>query len=280
MADVSGLSSCVSDRPVSLTKAEYALIAGVLGSTTLIGVDDPFKGLLADEIRSELDKTLAGLVERGIAEVRADRRVIIEQHTGLVVATCAFPEASFVLTRTHGDGTVDQRYLHITRQASAEMADANAQELALTRLDNPQAAFERVQELLGLAGMETADLPGAALPRTNLTRVVALARESGEEAACNALVESGVGLATAELLAKSLAQPALNASFVALSQHGERWQTRGVALLVGDGRLWSLAPSERDGEEWVSVEPCTAEAVTAEIGRLMSQMLPFPVCLT
>ncbi|MFZ5826292.1 MAG: hypothetical protein ACOY94_18520 [Bacillota bacterium] len=266
-------------EPVILTKAEYALIAGVLGASTLIGVDDPFKGLLANEIRAELDKTLAGLVERGIAEVRADRRVIFEQQTGLLAATCAFPEASFVLTRTHGDGTVDQRYLHITRLASAEMADSSEQDLALIRLDNPQAVFERVQDLLGLAGAETADLPGALLPRANLTRVIALAHESGEEAACSALVESGVELATAEVLARSLARPALNASFVALAQNGERWQSRGVALLLGDGRLWSLAPTERDGEEWVSVAPCTVEAVTGEIGRLMSEMLPFPVSL-
>lgn len=265
---------------VTMSKAEYALIAGVLGSSTMIGIEDPFEGLLADELRATLDKTLEGLVEQGLAEVRADRRVVFEQQTGLVVSTCAFPEAVFILTRTHGDGTGDQRYFHITRTASAEMIDHDERSITLRRLDSPQRAFSRVQELLGLDALPTIDLPGAELPRTSLAQAVTLAMESGAEAAYTALLQSGVSQVTAEVLAGSMARPTLNASLVALAQQGERWATSGIALLLGDDHLWQLGPLVRHDEEWVSVTPCTAVEMKAEIGRLMQGVLPFPVTLS
>ncbi|MDF2629351.1 MAG: hypothetical protein K0R39_3182 [Symbiobacteriaceae bacterium] len=266
----------MTSTPVSLTltKAEYALIAGVLGASTLIGIDDPFKGYLADELRAELDKTLDGLVKRGVAELRADRRVVFDQTLGLVCATCGFPEAVYTLTRTNREGVADQHLFFITRTASAEMVHSAHNSLTLTKWETPQQVVARVLALLKLTEVAALELPAAVLPQASLSAAVAAAQASGAEAALAALVEAGVDQATADALSKSLTHPDLNASFVSLAQKGAAWESGGVALLLGAGQLWKLQPVTGGTEAAVAVLPCTTAAMKEELVRVVQGALP------
>lgn len=264
-------------RTCTLSTVEYALVGGVLGAETMIGIADPFAGLLTEEIRGVLDQARDALADRQLIEIRPDRRVMVEPATAVLVSTCAFPEAAFVLTLNQPGQPAAQRYFHVTRHAAVEMVESPRAEPAVTlvQLEGAEGLYGRVCELCQLRGQVGPPVRGGEVPRAELAR--AAASGANQAAAVEALRQAGLDPDTAAALAGTLARPILNASFVVLAQRGERWTTDGLGLLLGENGLWRLGPALGGDAPRVSVKPCTADQLRAEILRAMNRVLPRPI---
>lgn len=261
---------------ITCSPQEMVFLAGLLGADTLLGIEDPFRGWLADEIEEAWQQARTVLAERRFIEIQTDGSVVMDVAVAALVGTWAFPEASFVLTVTSAGGLADTRYFHLTRHLAVEQT-VEADGCQLAALENRQAVFTRVTGLLGLH--EQHPVPGASgvLKEEHLIQARTLAGDSGAEAAQIALHQAGLDTDTAAALAETLAYPVCNGALVALARRESTWEVAGLGLLEGQNGLWRLRAFTRHGENWVEAIPCGAAEACQAIRRVMNRVLPEPL---
>jgi len=261
---------------VTCSTQEMVFLASLLGADTLLGIEDPFMGWLADEIEGAWQQARAELAERHFIEVQDDDSVVMDVAVAALVGTCAFPEASFVLTVTPAGESVDVRYFHLTRHLAVEQT-MEGEGCQLTALENAQAVFARVTGLLGLHEQRPAPGSGGILMEQHLAQARALADESGTEAAQTILQRSGLDADAAAALAETLAYPVCNGALVALARRETTWEVAGLGLLEGQNGLWRLRAFTRDGDNWVEAIPCDALEACEAVRKAMNRVLPEPL---
>lgn len=261
---------------ITLTRQEYALLGGIMGATSVLGVPDPFPGLLAEEIRERLTVIRGELQTRGLIHIRRDNRIVIEPHLAALISPCAFPEVTFLLTLNRPDRAPAQFYFFATGQGVVEMraADAQPASVELAQLAGADAIHPRCCELLELQQLPELDLPAGEIAQATVVRAREAAIHSGTAAAVQVLVEGGLQKEVAEVLAETLARPVLNASLVSLCQTGQGWKSSGFGLLTGEKGAWRLDATLRDGARLVRFTPRSVDEFQEETARLIAQVLP------
>jgi len=261
---------------ITCSAQEMVFLASLLGADTLLGIDDPFMGWLADEIEEAWQRARTALVERRFIEVQSDGGIVMDIAVAALVGTCAFPEASFILTVTPAGERTDVRYFHLTGYLAVEQAVVN-DGYRLTALEDAQAVFMRMTGLLGLHNQQATPGTGGALAEERLLQARTLACESGIEAAQSALHQAGLDPDTAAALAKTLAHPVRNGALVALARREFTWEVAGLGLLEGQNGLWRLRAFTRGGENWVEATPCDAAEACEAVRQVMNRVLPEPL---
>ena len=269
-----------NEAPVITCSAQEMLfLAGLLGADTLLGVDDPFFGWLTEEIEEAWQQAQESLVERRFLEIQSDGDVVMDVAVAALVGTCAFPDASFILTYTPAGDQATTRYFHATRHLAVEQAlsGESISTCRLTALEDARTVFERVTEIWQLNGQQAASSGSGVLPEADLTGARLAAVESGLEAAQMALREAGLDAPVAATLAEALVDPVANGALVALTRRETAWEVAGLGMLEGRNGLWRLRAFIRDGENWVETIPCDATATCEAIRHVMNRVLPEPL---
>ncbi len=261
---------------ITCSAQEMVFLAGLLGADMLLGLEDPFWGWLAEEIEAAWQQAREALAARRFIEVQPDGSIVMDVAVATLVGTCAFPEASFLLTVTPAGGAPTVRYFHLTRHLAVEQAP-EPEGYRLTALEDPASVFERVTAMLGLDDQPAAPGGSGRLRGTELTQARTLIEDSGPEAAQAALERAGLGSETAVALTETLARPTRNGALVALARREVTWEVAGMGLLEGENGLWRLRAFTRRGEDWVEVIPCTAGEAREALRRVMDRVLPEPL---
>jgi len=105
---------------ITCSAQELAFLARVLGSDTLLGVDDPYMGRLADEIEAadlEIRDALAG---RRFIQVQPEGGIVMDVGVAALVGACAFPDVSFVASLTPAGKETVERTLHVIPYLAVE----------------------------------------------------------------------------------------------------------------------------------------------------------------
>lgn len=254
---------------------EMFFLAELLGADTLLGVEDPFVGWLADEIEETREQTLQALAERDLLEIQPNGDIVLDDEIATLVGVCALREASFVVTVTKSRGETQVYYLHIAQQLAVEQTALGAppNTYQLTVLGDRDAVYERILHLFGLDEQVAAPSSGGQLLYSELVRAGEVADEVGTEAAQQILEKAGLPGETAIALAQALADPVINGSLVAIANHDAEWKVDGLGLLEGRNGLWQLRASTKGDENWVEVIPSDADEVRQAIRRIVEQML-------
>ncbi len=266
------------ERPVlTCSCAELFFMAGLLGANRLLGVDDPFMGWLAGEIEEAWLQARQALESRSVLAASPDGGLIMDTGAAAIVGTCAFPNASLVVTCTEAGGQPLTRYFHLTQSLAVEQALANG-ECQLAPMEGSQAVYRQITDLLGLREQRAPVGAGAVLiPEKALTEARAAAAETGAPAAGQVLLRAGLAGNTAEALAVALSAPVSNGALLGLALRGIAWETAGLGLLEGQHGLWHLRAIRRSAEDWVEITPCSAGQAREYIRRLMNRFAPEPV---
>lgn len=81
-----------------LTGAELAYLSALLGAETLVGMEDPFRGLLADEVGAALRQARERLIGRGWLTLRPDGSLLADGDLAAAVRVCGAPGATLKLS--------------------------------------------------------------------------------------------------------------------------------------------------------------------------------------
>jgi len=260
------------------TAAEMVLLAGLLGAEQVLGVEDPFRGWLAEEVDSAWEQARVGLAARGYLTTGPDGTVTLDATVAALVGTWARPRASFVVTATRLPGPAQVVYYHVGDHLAVEQV-RSADGCRLLALADAQAVLECVCHLCGLAEQAAAAQGPLVLPESDLRRAWEAAQAGGVSAALPVLLRPGASDEDARALAASLAEPASNSAVAGLTRRGNSWEVAGLALLEGCNGLWRLRPFARNGADWVEVIPCTAMAAAQELRHLFNRLLPRELAL-
>jgi len=264
---------------ITCSAQEMVFLAGLLGADSLLGVDDPFWGWLANEIEAAWQQAREALAERRFIEIQPDGNVVMDVAVAALMGTCAFPEASFILTYSPASGEPTTRHFYVTRHLAVEQAlsGESTSTCRLTALEDARAVFGRVTEIWQLNGQQAASSASGVLPEADLTGARQAVVESGRKAVQKVLQEAGLDAPVAATLAETLVDPVANGALVALTRRETAWEVAGLGLLEGRNGLWRLRAFSRGGENWVEAIPCDAAAACEAIRRVMNRVLPEPL---
>lgn len=262
---------------ITCSPAEAAFLAGLLGSTTLVGMADPFHGWLADEVEAAWAAARDALASRRFIEIQPNGGIIMDSGVAALVGAWASADASLLLTLTANGGPAVRRNYHLTRQMAVAQWLTDAGAIQIAPLQDAAAVYGEIVWFLRLENQPAAPGVRASLPETALTAARALAAEQGLKAAAAALTQARLPEATAAALAEALVAPVANGALAALARRAAAWEVAGMGLLEGLTGLWRLRAFAQGGENWVEIIPCSAAEARAELRRVLNRALPKPL---
>lgn len=136
---------------ITLKAKELFFLAGVLGSDRLLGVEDPFKGYLAEELAEEWEQVKATLLEKGYLK-RADKGKELAMPPTVFsrVAIAGLSNRACRIRYVRG-GKQFEGYLHCTNERVVELVKSadEPDEYRLYDLGNVEKACETLIDKMG-----------------------------------------------------------------------------------------------------------------------------------
>lgn len=261
---------------VTLSPSEMVFIASSLGAEMLMGMPDPFKGWLVEEIEAALEQAKKSLADRQIIEIGQENNMVVDAAVALLVAACAFPAVSFTLSYFNNKGQSYTGQVYISGDLIVEQINELEKEnkiMLLTHDDIP-SFYQWLLKLFQLVEQKKPDVPTGSLPEEVLNNARSILEQSSQEAAAQSLKSSGLNAATAVELAKTLHNPVANGVIAATARDESSWEIAGFGMLEGENGLWRLRSFDRNNVNWVEVIPCASEQVAARIAGLIRKFLP------
>lgn len=260
---------------ITCSPQELVFLAGLLGADTLVGVEDPFWGWLAEEVEEAWEKAKVELADRRFIELQPDDQVVMDVTVAALVGACAFPKASFLLT-VGASQEATTHVLYLAEGIAVEQAQEGEQ-YRLTALDGADAILQRIETLLGLHDQVAPGVPGQALRDESLAQARDKATQGDLEAARAVLEQAGLPAETAAVLTEDLAHSIRDGALVAIAPQEQSWEVAGLGFLEGKNGLWRLRTFTREETNWVEVIPTSAEEAREAIRRMMNRVLPEPL---
>lgn len=257
---------------LDFSPAELALLLSLFQAPGMLGLKDPFPGMLADEIEAQLSEAKQSLQARDYIRVSVDGGVTIDRTVAGLVAACAFPEYTLVATYEHSKGRRDTCYIHFRENLIVEDAVMDSGQHQLTALRDREVALKRLLRQLRLSKQVAAPGRACIVSESLLFEARGAAVDEGVAKAIPLLTSGGVDADAAAHIADTLSHPVSN-SAMALIKFGDRQKqsVEGFALLEGKNGLWSLrSVSKGSREPLVEIAPCDASEAIRQVVELVS----------
>ncbi len=257
---------------VSLSLAEYGLIAAYVGLEGLLGVPDPFEGMDADQQTAALEAASATLQERGLLVVdEAGQSVELDAITAALVKAAGLAERIISLSvKTEDDYT--QRLIFVGPELIVEQQEADGQ-LNLTAVRDADILASRTAKFLACAYQGGPVGEAVSLRLEDLAEAQRLASEP--EACLQALVAGGVAEDAARPLADALCGPHQLGilSVFRVDQEGDAEQS--LAFLAAPAASWLMVHGIAD-QDCVVARPVSVGEIEAQVHELATSLLGLP----
>ncbi|MFN3761980.1 MAG: ESX secretion-associated protein EspG, partial [Anaerolineae bacterium] len=181
---------------------------------------------------------------------------------------------AFLLTRTAPDPSSRQINIYHRPPLTVAMEQKEGQ-WVLQFLSDTDAIIHQVRELWNLGPQQAARASPFSLPESGMEEV-RQARPLGETEIQKRLEKAGVPSASAEALARTLANPRQNGALVAMGLRQGVWDTGGLGMLEGENGLWLLRSFSRQQAPWIECVPRSGPQLLADVEALVKRFLPPP----
>ena len=212
---------------VELSRAEIVTICAVVGTESIMGVVPAHPG-------SERPKLLqageASLRQRQLAQSDHDGMLMIARDPLALVATCAYPQRSLVIHQFQHNGLVLQAFGHKHADSVVFHEVLNPDMQRLQAVGSLVQLADHSLDWCGYAGSAELSLRWH-IQSTVLAEARSLVEQSEEQAALQALVNSGVSNEAAIRLIELLSQPHTTTIFNAVVYQGQQVLSREYSLL-------------------------------------------------
>lgn len=262
---------------ITCTRTEAAFLASLLGADLLIGLDDPFRGWLADEIEAAWEEAKSALAQRQFIRIEEDGGIVMDTTVAALIGVWAFADASFLLRLTtwpHAEHTVA---FHVVPPLSVEV-HVEEEQCHLTPLEDAMAVYQRI---VTLCQIETpSSLPDIRLYIEENVLSEALTRAQEEETTKVAQFlqqHSSISAQGAEVLADTLSHLVRSGMLVGMARRSTTWEVDSTGFLVGQNGLWCLRSINHKGTPRFECRTCTPEGFYERVRRVMDRLLPEPL---
>jgi hypothetical protein len=261
---------------ITCSAHEFTFLARLLGANSLVGMIDPYIGWLSEEITAAWETARDSLAARGFLAIDANGQVLPNPAVAALIATCAFPDASFILTNSAATGHQEVRYFHCTRHLAIERTEHGAG-YQLAALSDAVAIYDRLRTLIAWDNRSAVSSPGGEVAEATLKAARRYAAAGDQPAAEAILQRAGLDASTVTALAQTLAQPKRTASLVAITRRETVWDVTGLGMLDGEHGMWYLRLFPRGRDTRVEIQPCPAKTMAEQVRQVMNRVLPTPL---
>lgn len=105
---------------VELDAAEFTFLAALMQADTVLGLADPFGGLLGQEIEQLWAQAQQTLLEKNYIALDSEQRVVMDTTVAALVSVCCYPAVTFALSFEPVQGDPLLSYFHLYKDLVVE----------------------------------------------------------------------------------------------------------------------------------------------------------------
>lgn len=246
---------------ITLETKELFFLAGILGSDRLLGIDDPFRGYLSEEIAEEWESAKNSLLSKGyLTQVNNGVELEMSSQVFSQVAIAGLAERACWVRYTNEDDSFEG-YLHVTDEKVVEVRkiSESSREYQLVEIGNVRQASDSLVNRMKWNTESPENMPALLLSRRQFNELYENSEHLSVEDISTELAESTDDHEGALALAKCLKTRVSDGELQLSVWSGNDWETQGAAFVVNETMNWLIRMSTKDDEDWLIATPTTRE---------------------
>lgn len=257
---------------INLSTPELWLLLSQFGPAVVLGIEDPYLGWLADEVKDAHQKAAQSLLERGLAQPVDSGTIDVDDDLLALTEIIAHPQHTAILQVSSRAGDGAQRYFYLSDTRAVERIDVEDGKQQLNSIPADGALVKCLADLMRSGPPRVGRGMAFSLPEETLFKAAEFAAQGDENAIDEALTASGLTDSNAAALKLALTHPMANASLAVIINIGkpEVQHVSGFGILESEQDLWLLCPYEDHGKQFVEVRPTDDNGIQ----RRLEETLP------
>jgi hypothetical protein len=245
------------------------LVASLLGLPNLLGVEDPFLGLLAEEIREELIRARAELMECGMLEMCIDGSVTLNMVVFSMMQAIISARRTFIGSFSSNQGQSCHRLIHQSPDLLVEQECLPDGQITLTAIRDQETLLNRLKGFYWLIDTVAGTGSAITLVESDFSAARQIADKTGKTACRDFLVRGGTAPATADALAAVLAEPTGTGSISTLYREAKEIRYGdSLAWIIGVAGTWCMQPVSQIPPT-VRLFPASGTEIRARINQIV-----------
>ncbi|KAA8787473.1 hypothetical protein ABIE27_002147 [Paenibacillus sp. 4624] len=248
-------------KVVTLQIKELFFLAGILGSDRLLGVEDPFRGYMAEDIAKEWERVKTSLLDKGYLIQDQDSNELIMTPTVFSrVAIAGLSDRACWLRYTI-DGKSQESYIHCTDERVVEVARATdvPDSFRLSDLGNVREAIDVLIERMKWSGHSPVDKPALMCSKKKFYDVMNGLKGYEVQTVADELSQETNDPEGSLALARCLVGKQSDGELRLLVWGQEGWQSQSAAFTASAASNWLFRMSTAASDDWLVAALTTKE---------------------
>ena len=240
-------------------------------SGIIVGVQDPYHGRRAEEIRAANETAFQSLVQRGILQLASENEVFLAEWIISLLGVCHHPDYSLIVQYQVAGGPLKRTFTHYSENLMVKLCETKPHHYHLRVVPDQEALLDLFDEALR---SKTGSMNGGRefrLTANALYKARELCIKGDLQRSEKTMSSAGLAEEQAQRLTRSLYKPVRNTSVIVIANRNitETQFVRGFSILEGADDLWIMDPYEENGEEVIAFIPANAEKVRARFLEIL-----------
>ncbi|CAI6034630.1 hypothetical protein PAECIP112173_00771 [Paenibacillus sp. JJ-100] len=248
-------------KVVTLKIKELFFLAGILGSDRLLGVEDPFRGYMAEDIAVEWERVKTSLLEKGYLVQDQDTHELIMTPTVFSrVAIAGLSDRACWLRYTI-DGKSYESYIHCTDERVVEVTRAVdvPDSFTLSDLGNVREAVAVLIERMKWSGQSPMERPALMCSKKKFYEVMNGLKGCEVQTVAEELSQETNDPEGSLALARCLVNKQAEGEFKLLVWRQDGWQSQSAAFTASTVSNWLFRMSTKASDDWLVAALTTKE---------------------
>jgi hypothetical protein len=247
---------------IELDTHELLLVLGIFGPCIVMGVEDPYLGVMSEEVRISQHLALDSLMMRGLVRAVSEDKIDLIDQVSTTASIMHHPNHSLIVHSKQMAGSDFHCYIHFAGERIVQHTPSQDQH-RLILAQNMESLLDDLE-----AALRAASKAESSCSPFNLTEEVMF--EARRLCARGDLNEARARLLASELpseaidpLIHALIKPVATSSFVLVVNRNniESQYVRGFSVLEGVDEMWIMEPFEEEGIAMVTFLAANAKKV-------------------
>ncbi|QOS78447.1 hypothetical protein JNUCC31_27675 [Paenibacillus sp. JNUCC31] len=248
-------------KVVTLQTKELFFLAGILGSDRLLGVEDPFRGYMAEDIALEWERVKTSLLDKGYLIQDQDSNELIMTPTVFSrVAIAGLSDRACWIRYTHS-GKSYESYVHCTDERVVEVSRVadEPDSFRLSDLGNVREAIDYLIQRMKWSGHSPAEKPALMCSKKKFYDVMNDLKNKEVQEVTDELVQETSDPEGSLALARCLMSKESEGELRLLVWNGEGWKSQSAAFAASTVSNWLFRMSTAASDDWLVAALTTRE---------------------
>lgn len=254
---------------IQLTGKQFFVLTGIVGARAVIGLEDPFRGTLTEEMPVEVAMIEQELLEKGLIQT-ADKEPVLVQELLEYIEVCSRTLLTIHMRVAGSEETSKECFIYYSSslvvKADIEIGPGGERLYVLEELGTPSEAWLKIIGYLQLEDRKNRDAGSLVLPKGWFQQWMN-AEQGGQEPRKHLLAQ-GYPETVVNDLADCVSHPERYATFTAYYCPDLNCRIQGIELLRGAQSNWLIRNEGEQDQIWGA----TVTEIIRELGAVIERI--------